>query len=251
MTARGYVITGTPRSGSTYLCRLLTGTQVLGVPEEWLDQRTFSRLTKEAAPRRFDWDAIVRRASTANGVYGVYGVKVFSSQVDAALVEGAIETIASMPIIHLERRDLLAQALSWSRAAQTGRWQDHQSVKRQAVFAPELIDFALRRIAEDNARWRLFFVRNEVVPLYVAYEDYVGDPQATIAAVAALLNVDVTHAQLAIEEPPALDPVTNEWRERYLAACRGSGLPRLRRSLLDRGRATTHRLRRGAARLWT
>lgn len=161
MIGRGYFIAGTPRSGSTYLCRLLTGTQALGRPEEWLDPRTFTRVTGKALPQGGGWGAIVPRASTGNGVYGV---KVFASQVDAARIDGLLGLIASSTVIHLERRDLLVQALSWSRAAQTGRWQNHQSVKMRAVFAPELIDFALSRITEDNARWRLFFARRAIVP---------------------------------------------------------------------------------------
>lgn len=242
MSGRGYFITGTPRSGSTYLCRLLAGTGVLGQPEEWLDPRTFMRLTGEIAPRGGEWSAIIGRASTANGIFGV---KVFASQVDASPIDDLPGLIASSTVVHLERRDALAQALSWSRAAQSGRWQDHQSVKRQPTFAPELIDFALTRIAQDNARWRLLFARRAIAPLHLAYEDYVRAPHTAVAAVAARLGIDMTTAPLAIEQPPVPDAMVEDWRERYLARCRNSQLPRLQRSLLDRGQALVSRLRRG------
>ena len=86
--------------------------------------------------------------STPNGVYGL---KVFSQHFDLVKATRWAERLPSLAFIHLERRDLLGQALSHARAVQTQQWVSSHAAKAEAAYDRDLINNALVRAATRNS----------------------------------------------------------------------------------------------------
>lgn len=209
---RGYAICGEPRVGSAFLARLIRSTGVLGDPFEFFNTPA---LAKSAERDPAQLDRLVARASSANGVYGL---KIFAHQFDRAEKSRWAEQLPALAFIHLERDDLLGQAISFVLARQTGRYQDYD----KAIGAPRYdggqIAVALARIAHNQARWRVWFARNAIAPLRLTYEELAADPHGAVVKVAALVGVEGARADPdSVNVSVLRDERNEEWRRRFRA----------------------------------
>ena len=210
---RGYLICSEHRSGSTLLCELLASTSRLGNPDEFLRHTEFAaRFEREPALR----DEVLRQATSANGVFGL---KLFSQQFDVTSKARWIERLPNLRFIHLERQDLLGQAISLVKALQTDQYFASQAASSAPRYDRKAIARHMARIAEGQARWRCYFARNGIIPLWLSYERIVADPTAAVTAVAAHVGVD----EQVIPDPSRLnvavqrDELSEEWRTRFIA----------------------------------
>jgi LPS sulfotransferase NodH len=217
MADRGYVLCTTPRSGSNYLCQLLASTGVLGRPLEYFNG---------AARRRLGWDGypddpqaqlalVLSEGATANGCYGL---KIFPSQADKAQAVDWARALPGLAFVHLRRRDLLGQAMSWARGELTGRYRASTPGRSEPVYDPDRIQARLADIVREEARWSLFFARTGREPLRLVYEEVMADPQAAADAVAAAVGVaparcDPSAVDLVIQR----DALSEVWRARFVA----------------------------------
>jgi trehalose 2-sulfotransferase len=220
---RGYAICTEPRSGSVFLCRLLRSTGVLGHPAEYFNANAI-RGSRGLPDYPLDPEAqlaeIPRLGSSANGIYGL---KIFGEQFDAVKSTRWAERLPSLAFVHLERRDLLGQAISHVRAVQTQQWTSSSPAKAEAAYDRELINAALVKAAREQTRWRYYFARNGLPVLPLVYEDVVQAPQETVEAVGRLIGLSETprvnmeqFGELAIQR----DAQSDEWRARFLAESR-------------------------------
>lgn len=204
----GYLLCATPRTGSTLLCSLLTSTNVLGSPESYFrvqDEETWAeRLGVPAVGGRVrDYGAFamaVRAAgSTDNGVFAarvmwgsvdrvIEGLAPPASQPDVEALEGAFGPLA---FIHLTRGDVVAQAVSWARAEQTGYW--HRGDTTSAAPEADLVRMTdlVEEIESHNALWERWFTANHVRPHRLTYEALTRDPAEAIAGIASHLRIIV------------------------------------------------------------
>jgi LPS sulfotransferase NodH len=238
--SRGYLICSEFRSGSTLLCRWLASTGRLGRPDEpFRDNALAARLDRDPALL----DRLLDEATTDNGVYGI---KLFSRQFDATMKARWVERLPGLAFIHLERRDLLGQAISLMRALQTGQYESSQARLAAPRYDRDEIERQIGLIAQGQARWKSYFARNGIAPLWLVYEDMVSDPEGTVRRVAA---------HVGVAEPVALDPagidvgvqrdeISEAWRERFIRE--SADLGRLEH---PRGRARIW-LRRAARDVW-
>jgi LPS sulfotransferase NodH len=213
---KGYVICSEHRSGSTFLCQLLSSTDVLGRPQEYFSDNFFA-LTVEREPAALD--ALAARASTPNGIYGI---KLFTQQFDATMKSRWPERLPDLHWVHLQRRDLLGQAMSLVRTIQTDQYRSTEPSRGDARYDRAAIAGHLARLADNEARWRRYFARNGLQPLWLVYEEVIADPSAAVAAVARHVGLkgevrpDLARAAVGIQR----DHVTEEWRARFLAEAR-------------------------------
>jgi LPS sulfotransferase NodH len=241
---RGYAICTEPRSGSTYLTRLLVSTGVLGLPREFFNPR--GKLPKETSgygPDRMI-EAVLTYGRTDNGVYGV---KVFTDTF-ANPAQDWCKVLPNLSFIHFEREDLLGQAISWTRAVQTGVYVSTDAPSGEAFYDAAAIGYFLLEGARRQARWRLFFARNGLAPLRLSYEGLVADPAGAVAAIAALVDapqarIDPGRVGLEVQR----DALSQDWRERYLAEM--GDLSRLDRADRGSGQAFGRLVGRARARL--
>lgn len=218
MTARGYVICGHPRCGSNYLCQLLDSTGTLGHPQDWFNGpgiRAREDASYPLSPRE-QLEQVRLRGMTANGVYGL---KMFGTGFDRMAGLDWATALPGLQWVHLERLDLLGQAISDVRALQTGQYRSTGRPRGEPRFDARAIRESLGRIARDIARWKLFFGHNGIAPLHLTYEGVVSAPQAAVDAVGALAGAPGSHPiqTLRVSLEVQRDAVSDQWRQEFLS----------------------------------
>ena len=205
---RSYVLCGTPRTGSTLLCGLLHSTGVLGRPESYFREpgvemwaARFGLATEGG--RVLDYRAYVDAARSAgtsdNGVFGVRimwgtlerlkeGLDRAPAEPDLPILEEAFGPLA---FVHLRCEDVVAQAVSWSRAEQTGYWQQGDAVGREPRRDVAQMRLLVETIQEHNAAWLSWFDAQGVEPHTVTYERLVDDRRGAVEGIAARLAVEL------------------------------------------------------------
>lgn len=245
MASAGYLICTEARTGSTFLCQALAATGVLGLPNEhfaWPNNRVAVGRDPIGG-----LDALIAASATPNGVYGF---KIFSYQFDMMQSSGWIGRLGEARFIHLERDDLLGQAISHLRAMQTDQYASNLPKAGEPRYDHRALAEALANLARNQARWRHYFARNGIVPLRLVYEEVIADPLAAVRAVAAHVGVarPETLDLSGIEARVQRDALSDEWRARFIAAARDRSylddwwLGRLRRAV-RRARAWRERIR--------
>ena len=201
--ATGYLLCATPRTGSTWLCSLLSSTGVLGRPESyfrepeepmWSERFNIPVLNGRARDYAAFVEAVRTAATTDNCVFAA---RVMWGSVER-IIEGlppdtsdreALErAFGPLSFVFLIREDTDAQAGSWARAEQTGVWHEGDAARtspRLDVLSPQ--DYATT-IRSHNAAWEEWFGRQGIEPHRVSYEGLVRDPDATVEGIADLVR---------------------------------------------------------------
>lgn len=214
---RGYIICGEPRCGSTFLCQLLRATGLLGQPREVFAgpeaRRTLGRDPNGGLA------TLIEGASTPNGVYGF---KVFTYQFDTMANCRWMGRLPRPHFVHLQRRDLLAQAISLMRAHQTHAFSSWRPIQGEPHYDRRAIAKLLPRLAQNDSRWRAYFARNGIEPLTPTYEELVANPQGAVTAIAATLSIDEVPPvdPSLVENEIQRDELSEEWRRRFVAEAR-------------------------------
>jgi LPS sulfotransferase NodH len=215
---RGYAICTAPRSGSNWLCYLLSSTGVLGNPREYFNYEGRRQFDDPAYPTEpaEQFRRILTMGATPNGVYGL---KVFPSQHDVVAPTCAwTSLLPNLNFLWLQRRDLLGQAISAMRVVQTGQFRAIVPATAAPEYDAHLIRQHLAATVRNQARWALFFARTAISPLPVFYEDVVADPQTVVDRIAAFISVKqraVIRSEV-IEVNIQRDALTEEWRAQFL-----------------------------------
>jgi trehalose 2-sulfotransferase len=205
---RSYALCGTPRTGSTLLCSLLSSTGVLGRPESYFREpdevawATRFGLATEGGRVR-DYRAFVSAARSAgtseNGVFGVRimwgslervigGLGGVPGEPDLPILE---EALGPLTFVHLRREDVTEQAVSWCRAEQTGYWQQGDIATREPHQDIRRMELLMKTIRKYNAAWRAWFDAEGVEPLSITYEQLVGDRRGVIQGIASKMAVEL------------------------------------------------------------
>jgi LPS sulfotransferase NodH len=206
-----YLLASVPRSGSTYLSHVLWATGCLGAPLEYLNfdpAGPYSFASKSPALQRDLWRSVLRRRTSPNGVFGL---KAFPVQLEAlhqenpALVTGVLEMLLnggrSPRIVYLSRRDRVAHAVSYARAALSGVWRKEQEGPAPRVdYSEEALREAERLIDGQSSAWEAMFQDLGVQPLRLWHEDVVAEPRRAAARTAEYLGVALSPAA-AVQVP--------------------------------------------------
>jgi len=198
----------TPRTGSTFLCDLLTSTGVLGTPEsyfrepdevEWATK--FGVPTCGANARNYGRfiRAVISAGTTDNGVFAarvmwgtldhmLRGLRQPACTSDRDVLERAL---GPLTFVHLSRENVLAQAVSWARAEQTGYWHEGDtSVHRPEPDVHQMTVLA-RTIERHDAAWNSWFDNHGISPHRITYEQLVRHPRTIVAGIAAAMDVGI------------------------------------------------------------
>ena len=230
-----YFLCSTPRSGSTLLCELLTSTGVAGTPHSYFrSQDMATRASKWGLLDRgtFDYaaylDAVRNRTVTANGVVGLRVMWGTLDDIlgelrgndddrsDVAVLEAAF---GRLRFVHLNRHDVIGQAISLYRAEQTGYWHSTQPEKPQRAVAYDFDEISKRvdTLRKDDAAWRDWFRSEDVTPLSVSYEDLDAEPTRTAAQVLQYLGLPIAGHAMSAPNQKLADATTRLWRERFVS----------------------------------
>ncbi|MGK5671349.1 Stf0 family sulfotransferase [Micromonospora sp. URMC 106] len=243
-----YFVCATPRTGSSLLLGLLESTGVAGRPQAyfrspdesaWADRWQLPR----TADGGVDYADFVRAAlaegRTDNGVFGaklMWGTldelvaRLASVHPDLAGDDVALldRAFGRTRFVFLRRDDVLAQAVSWLRAEQTGAWfvggngeiSGDAGNGRAPCFDADGIRHLLETVTEHNAAWEAWFSRWGIRPHPVRYEELVGDMAATTRGILDFLGLDVPAAghPIVARHQRQADDLNRQWIARYRGA---------------------------------
>lgn len=213
------LVASIPRSGSTIFCETLWETGVLGAPMEYLAIPNRTGLYNRLGSKDWvDYWNKVKRVRTSDS--GVFTSKIFS----ANLVEIAKEhkdlypLIKPTHIVFLTRDDVNRQAISFSRAVQTGAWFANAKSRRDEEYNVEQISHYVKDINNQKLFWEDVFVKIGVNVLRLTYEQFLADREGVANSVVDFLG-EKPDPSKRIALPTIdvqRDEQTEQWLTKYL-----------------------------------
>ncbi|CDX34390.1 Stf0 sulfotransferase [Mesorhizobium sp. ORS 3359] len=240
-----YIICGTPRTGSTLLCDLLTSTKKTGAPHSFYRRQDIAEWAEEwGLPDRgtmsgLDFDVAYLNAAIAAGKGGtdIFGLRLMRENLDelSAILDRIHPGLPSdkarfekafgrVLYLHLSREDKLAQAVSLIKAEQTGLWHvapDGTEIERVGPPGEPRYDFQRIRgevgeLEAYDTAWNMWFAQQHIAPLRIGYERLAGNPAAMLISICVALGVqppdtdDIRPGVAKLSDATSLD-----WMRRY------------------------------------
>lgn len=244
-TFDSYVICTTPRSGSTLLCRLLQETGVAGHPQSWFhrpsvdDWRSdlgLSAVANSDDSLRETVDAAIGRGRGASPIFALRLQQHSFHHLMSCLRQLApdsttdVETLTTVfgraRLIYLSRTDVLAQAVSYVRASQTGLWHrnadgselERLAPPREPIYDRVAIATELAALTAQNDAWREWFEVEQVTPLTLTYEQLAQNPIGVLGHILDDLGFDPAVCSTVATPTARLSDRTNRaWIARFQA----------------------------------
>jgi len=167
---RSVFICALPRTGSSLIAHLLWRSGAVGYPGEWFWREDAERNRAAWGTRTFpEYLERVLDEGTSSG--GVFAAKVMWGYVHELLFElrrlareydaddlALLRRFLPEPrFVWLRRRDVVAQAVSWAKAVQTGQWAAGQPAGRAPEFDFEQIDALYHLARVHDGAWQRWF----------------------------------------------------------------------------------------------
>ena len=179
------LLLSTPRSGSTLLCELLRQNGAC-LPHEYFQPAQYMPLLadrwgclrEDTLDEAAYVDNLRRYRTFENGWLGVnlHGAHLrYFVRCEAHLAD------TQLHYVHLIRRDVIAQAVSYHIATQTGQWSSHFAASCVPQYSYEHIKGRLERIHLQNALIQSFVLARKAQCITILYEDLVRDPDAVMS----------------------------------------------------------------------
>jgi LPS sulfotransferase NodH len=243
----GYIICGTPRTGSTLLCGLLASTRTAGDPHSFYRRQDKAEWAEEwklphpdtMSAHDFDVAYLQAAISAGKGGTSIFGLRLMRENLDelSAILDRIYPSLPSdkarfekafgrVLYMHLSRENKLAQAISLIKAEQTGLWHiapDGTEIERVAPAQEPQYDFKRiqRELAEleaYDAAWNVWFAEQGIVPLRIGYERLSADPAAALASICEALGVPLPNAADVKPGVAKLsDAISLDWTRRFRA----------------------------------
>lgn len=220
-----YVIAITPRSGSSYLCDLIRQCRSMGGPGEMISPNHIQKVAGNipgTTPDEFLRNVFRARRSPQS----ISGIKAswFQFRLFTAAM-AAPEVLHDMKYIYLYRRNIEEQAVSLYRATATSVFhtniqhaEDRWKALAELPYDHGQIQFWLRHIQAQEVGWEHYFLRHQIIPLTLAYEDIERNVALVLRRIAAYLGAPAPSLDVAPETSVFKklgDRQSVEWACRY------------------------------------
>lgn len=233
LPTKAYLICTAPRSGSFLLAEGLQATRIAGEPQEYFDP-VFEPFWRKRLQISCEQEFVSKILAAGTSANGVFGAKVLWFQLENLIARldcrGASlkaqhralsEVFSDLRYIFLVRRDKVAQAISYYKAAITDVWWmidgHEQKAKTTPVFDVAQIEHHLRLISEYEKSWQDYFHSAGIQPYIVVYEDFVNAYEDTIREVLSFMDITAP-ANIALPAPRLkrqADAESQEWARRF------------------------------------
>jgi LPS sulfotransferase NodH/ribosome modulation factor len=218
---RVYVILFSARSGSTWLDSVLSTTQRLGFPREYLNPALVRQTAAELDARDpADVIAMLRRAKqSANGVFGLKARAIDIALFDAELFAGEFATGI---FFHLWRDNLVAQAASLYRAVSSRRYHSNSlsTVMEPPPYEADALLNWLRHVAATENDNVMLLQQYGIAARHLVYERITADRLGTVRQFAHALAVPFTQDDFREVGAKELTPVSDAWNQQAEARLR-------------------------------
>ena len=232
---RTLVVASSPRTGSTLLCRALWETGQLGAPKEYLNPMQLRDWSARSGSRahtllrgplvplagRRPWsdqrlrtrlDLLRRHRTGHNGWFSLKIHHHHYRRFFEAAERDPSAFLGPLTWVHIQRQDRVAQAVSWVRAKQTGRWIAEQRGFGRAHYSHRAISRALHAIDAQEQAWAR--ILEPYSPLHLCYEDVADDLLSAVNAVLAHCEQPPVEA-VSIPLRRQADPESEAWARRF------------------------------------
>jgi LPS sulfotransferase NodH len=224
------VVAMTARTGSTQFCAVLGAAGGFLAPDEVLNARSW---VAHAAKERLGvetFEGLMEALRRAPGP--CLGLK--TNWLDfAPISEFYDKVLPGARFIYLDRRDVLAQAVSLFRAVISNRWHVPVGVgfdEGQARAEWEMLNSRLdlnkisqtvKQLVDEKKAWEDFFKRESITPVRVFYEDFDRDRRTDLARVGEALGVALDRA---VPADVGFERLSDALSEAWLEAARKDDL---------------------------
>lgn len=216
---KGVIILTEVRTGSNWLLSMANNTGVLGNADQWIEP---SDLGVNADDLTYDqyMEKVFESATSENGFFAI---KICPRHIHWFKIFYGYDVIKNLREQHdvsfilLTRRDRLAQAISFSKAAQESSWKSYEPQEKKAQYDFAQICRAYFMIGRSYDFWNSYIDILDLPVTRFVYEDLLDCPHKYVNAVAK-------HAGISdlpeIKAKPTLkiqrNSQTDEWRKRFL-----------------------------------
>ncbi|CAD5946489.1 Stf0 family sulfotransferase [Planktothrix agardhii] len=223
---KNYIICFTERCGSTMLCSLIKETNLLGMPDEYINPRGVVQtyLKKYPAKDVFQYFDLLRRNQVTNDIFGM---KTCFYDLNFLLERGIVgELLSPVKFIYMTRHNVIQQAISSYRARKSNIWHLYKnrsiSSEQPVIEYDELAILShVESRLKERLQWENFFTLYSVNPLRITYEDVLENPQKVLQKIAnfvigedSIIDIDLTMADT--EKVTPLD-VSQAWADKLQA----------------------------------
>lgn len=237
----GYLLCGSPRSGSTMLCDLLVKTGVAGNPESYFRTQSISDYAHQwgdSSATDSDWGQhyIAQVRKHAMSPNGCVGIRIMWSNMPEVLeVFKALSpdeetdrdrlrsSLGIQHYVHLYREDKVAQAVSLVIAIQTGLWHlNSDGTVREGGAEPRSLRYDEAAIAREldmleaeEKGWQAWFDAQSINPIRISYESLASDPQAALQLTLAGIDQALPGPLPNVGTAPTGGAINRQWVEKY------------------------------------
>lgn len=204
------LICATPRCGSNLLCEGLRRSRLGGRPEEFFSASLLSTY-RELWKVSDDFLTYIRKAveigTTGNGVFAAkimwsdaqqlftqlrahYGV----ADVDLAQTHERLSgLLPNLHYLYIERKEILAQAVSYAKALQNDVWIErigHSATASDKLeYSRSQISYLLKEISDQSLSWNTYLAATGAPVKRISYEDFSENIKDTACDVLDFLGI--------------------------------------------------------------
>jgi trehalose 2-sulfotransferase len=139
---------------------------------------------------------------------------------------GRISAAFGTPLyLHIEREDKVAQAISRSKAEQSGLWhraadggiREQIGPYQEPAYDANRLRASIAETTAHQAQWRQWFAGQAITPMELTYEELSADPAAAVARLLTALDRDPEIAsRIAPRTAKLADAQSREWAVRFV-----------------------------------
>lgn len=191
-----YMLAALPRSGSTFLCREMWRTGLMGAPMEYLNPLFASVIAHRLVIDDIDieiltyWSAVKRLRTSPNGVFGYKMFISFYLEFGRKHSE-LLSHLMPDKVIFLTRSSLVDQAVSYSRAIRSESWFHDVPERVHPGYDADHIRQCVDSLHYQLDFWRELFDLTGTAAHHVTYEKLLDDPRGVLEGIANFLGVKI------------------------------------------------------------
>ena len=225
-----------PRTGSSLLAADMRSTNALGNPGEFFNRGTYERFTENWGVAQGDLDGYIKEIHAKRASpNGVVAVKLMVRHLDLLTQQGMLPSepgrlrnltrhFGDVVIIKLLRKDKLRQAISLTKAQQTGQWGALKEQRAEPFYDRDALIANLVRIAKAEAMWERELAASELPPaISIDYEDIPLAREELLLRIAELLELPEAAQIVANRDRGEVklerqsDELTEDWYDRFIS----------------------------------
>ena len=208
------------RTGSTLLANHLRGLPHASGFKEYLNGGLVVKRSKRYELRSFpDYFRHGEARSKAPG--HIHGYKAGWNQIHMLLRSGIDRMYQDgIRVVHISRRDVVAQSISLSIARQTAQWTSEHAARDgvEPVYDADQLSHLIQTCYDAENRIKMLSQMFDLPYHSVVYEDLVDNPRAVMAGVGTFLGRDLSAWEPSEVATKRQASTRNaDWKARYLA----------------------------------